>query len=83
MSESPPADPSEWEGWVDGLTAKQLKSLIASRGLKYSDCVEKADFRVRALDALRTSGGGDKKSASAAPASMKVSIGHRRRLHFW
>ena len=48
----PPEDAGEIEGWVNSLSIKQLKSFIASQGLKYADCVEREELRARAKQAV-------------------------------
>ena len=47
----------------------ELKHIIASAGLTYSDCVEKADLRRRALEALGGSARVDQREEEEMPAA--------------
>lgn len=50
----PPSDPTQLGEWVKGLSAKELKAFITSRGLQHADCFEKVDFQARAIEAAKS-----------------------------
>lgn len=71
MSSPPSAQSPEFEGWVNSLSMKALKAFIKERGLDFSDCLEKSEFRARATEAAKQGGGGGGSANSSSKALVK------------
>lgn len=50
MSCPAPSAP-EFDTWLKGLNMRKLKEFITARGLSFTDCLEKSEFRARAREA--------------------------------
>ena len=61
---------------VDTLGIKDLKALIVSAGLSTEDCIDKADLRARAREALEAK---KNKPAAPPPPPSSSSSGHQKR----